>query len=224
MSYTTINFFTLPPAQVQKFKIAGRESSFSMDYFYTQFFNQMILDLDVSPQFIYVSNLSGKSFSHSFQAEFNLEVARGFNVRFAYKFYDVQMKTNGNLQQKAMVPRHRGLLNLGYKTRNKKWIFDVTGNWIGVKRIPSTASNPVEYQRPDKSKDFVLLHAQITYIHKNWEFYIGGENLTNHIQKDAIIASDQPFSQHFDASMVWAPVTGANVYGGFRFNIKKSKK
>jgi outer membrane receptor protein involved in Fe transport len=206
---------------IQKFKIGGRESSFSADYFYTHFFNQMILDLDVNPQSIYISNLNGKSFSHALQAEFNLEVARGFNIRFAYKYYDVKMETNGMLQQKAMVPKHRGLLNLGYKTRNKKWMFDITANWIGVKRLPGTITNPIEYQRPDQSKDFVLLNCQVTYVHKAWEFYIGGENLTNYIQKDAIVASDQPFSQYFDASMVWAPVTGANVYAGIRFTMKK---
>ncbi len=208
---------------IQKFKIGGRESSFSADYFYTHFFNQMILDLDVSPQHIYVSNLVGKSYSHAVQGEFNLEVARGFTIRTAYKFYDVRMQTDGMLQQKAMVPKHRALLNLGYKTRNKKWLFDVTANWYGVKRLPGTGSNPIEYQRPNESKNFILLNAQITYIHKAWEFYIGGENLTNYIQKDAIVASDQPFSQFFDASMVWAPVSGANVYAGIRFSIKKLK-
>lgn len=209
---------------IQTFKIGGRESSFSADYFYTHFFNQAILDLDVSPQAIYISNLNGQSYSHAVQAELNLEVLRGFNIRMAYKFYDVRMTTNGMTQQKAMVPKHRALLNLGYKTRNKKWLFDITANWIGVKRLPGTGTNPVEYQRPNQSKNFVLLNAQITYVHKAWEFYIGGENLTNYIQKDAIVASDQPFSQYFDASMVWAPVAGANVYAGLRFTIKKKKK
>ncbi|MEZ4936690.1 MAG: TonB-dependent receptor [Crocinitomicaceae bacterium] len=209
---------------IQKFKIGGRESSFSADYFYTHFFNQMILDMDQNPQFIFVSNLNGQSFSHAVQGELNLEVARGFTIRLAYKYYDVRMKTNNQLQQKAMVPKHRGLLNLGYKTRNKKWLFDVTANWVGVKRLPGTSSNPIEYQRPNESKNFVLLNAQITYVHKAWEFYIGGENLTNYIQKDAIVASDQPFSQYFDASMVWAPVAGVNVYGGIRFTIKKKIK
>lgn len=209
---------------IQKFKIGGRESSFSADYFYTHFFNQMILDMDVSPQFIYVNNLKGKSFSHAIQGELNMEVARGFNIRMAYKYYDVRMQTNGMVQQKAMVPKHRALLNLGYKTRNKKWLFDITANLFGIKRLPGTGTNPTEYQRPNQSKIFGLLHAQITYVHKDWEFYIGGENLTNYIQKDAIIAADQPNSQYFDASMVWAPVTGANVYAGFRFTMEKKKE
>ena len=53
-----------------------------------------------------------------------------------------------------------------------------------------------------------------------FEIYIGGENITNNIQKDAIIAADRPFSQYFDASLIWGSVTGRMLYGGFRFTIK----
>ena len=52
------------------------------------------------------------------------------------------------------------------------------------------------------------------------EIYIGSENLTNYIQKDAIIAADEPFSNYFDASMIWGPVTGRMLYGGVRYRIK----
>jgi hypothetical protein len=55
---------------------------------------------------------------------------------------------------------------------------------------------------------------------KTWELYVGGENLTDFIQQHSIIASDQPFSQYFDASMIWGPVIGRMIYGGFRFKIK----
>jgi outer membrane receptor for ferrienterochelin and colicins len=49
---------------------------------------------------------------------------------------------------------------------------------------------------------------------------VGAENLTDFIQQNAIIAADQPFSQYFDASMIWGPVIGRMFYGGFRFKIK----
>jgi hypothetical protein len=55
---------------------------------------------------------------------------------------------------------------------------------------------------------------------KNFELYIGGENLTNYIQHMSIIGADAPFSPHFDASMIWGPVSGALAYGGFRYKIK----
>ena len=53
-----------------------------------------------------------------------------------------------------------------------------------------------------------------------FEIYVGGENLTNYFQKNVIIAADEPFGEYFDASMVWGPVSGRLVYGGFRYKIK----
>jgi outer membrane receptor for ferrienterochelin and colicins len=89
--------------------------------------------------------------------------------------------------------------------------------------LPSTATNPVAYQRPDYSPAFVMMNAQVskTFGTKNpLEIYIGSENLTNYFQKDAIIAADEPFSNYFDASLVEGSVTGRMFYGGVRFRIK----
>jgi outer membrane receptor for ferrienterochelin and colicins len=73
------------------------------------------------------------------------------------------------------------------------------------------------------SPDFVLMNAQILKtVGKNsqFDFYIGAENLTNYFQKNAIVASNQPFGNYFDASMVWGPVSGRMFYLGMRFKIK----
>ena len=53
-----------------------------------------------------------------------------------------------------------------------------------------------------------------------FELYLGGENLSNYFQKDPIIAADQPFSNYFDAALVWGPVTGRLIYTGFRYKLK----
>jgi hypothetical protein len=52
------------------------------------------------------------------------------------------------------------------------------------------------------------------------DFYIGVENIGNYIQPDAIIAANEPFGRYFDASMVWAPITGRMLYAGWRLKIK----
>jgi hypothetical protein len=52
-----------------------------------------------------------------------------------------------------------------------------------------------------------------------WDVYLGAENLLNYKQRDAIIGAEDPFGQYFDASLVWAPLFGANVYLGFRMTI-----
>ena len=59
-----------------------------------------------------------------------------------------------------------------WEVGNKKWEIDVTGNWVGKKRLPSTASNPVEFQRGNESVDYWVLHSQVSYNFKNFTFYI----------------------------------------------------
>jgi hypothetical protein len=50
--------------------------------------------------------------------------------------------------------------------------------------------------------------------------YIGGENLLNFKQENPIINPEDPFSDSFDASMVWGPVAGRMIYTGIRYKIK----
>lgn len=209
---------------IQKFLIGDNVSSFSVDYFYTFFNNQLITDMDVNPGELHVYNTNGQSFSHSLQVEANIQPVKGWDIRTAFKYYDVRAEFNGILQQRAFVPKYRVLVNMGYTTRNKKWNFDITGNWVGKKRLPSTQSNPIEHQRPNESVDYWLLNSQITYNLKRISFYVGGENLLNVIQNNAIISADDPFGSYFDATQVWAPIQGFNIYAGLHFNIKHKKK
>ena len=46
-----------------------------------------------------------------------------------------------------------------------------------------------------------------------------GENITGRRQSNPIIAADQPWSQLFDPTMVWGPVSGAMAYLGIRINL-----
>jgi hypothetical protein len=60
--------------------------------------------------------------------------------------------------------------------------------------------------------------AQVTYVFKtNLELYVGGENLTNFMIHDAIIAAEDPSSNFFDASLLWGPVFGRMGYVGLRW-------
>ncbi|MEZ4922907.1 MAG: TonB-dependent receptor [Crocinitomicaceae bacterium] len=208
---------------VQKFLLNDQVSTISVDYFYTFFLNQLITDMDVDPQELHIYNSTGQSYSHSLQVELGLKLFKGFEFRSAFKFFDVRAEFNGQLQQKAFVPKFRVLLNSGYTTRNKKWNFDVTANWVGKKRLPSTAQNPVWYRRNTESIDYWLLNSQISYNLKKISFYIGGENLLNVIQPNAIIAADDPFGSYFDATQIWAPISGFNIYAGLHFSIKQKK-
>lgn len=208
----------------QRFLFRDRAASFTVDYFYTHFFNQLLVDMDINPNEVHIYNTNATSFAHSFQAELAIEPFTGFELRGAFKYYDVRATFDNELRQKAFVPKYRVLVNAGYETRNKKWNFDVTGNWVGQKRLPSLASNPIEYQRELVSSSFWLLNSQITYNFRKFSVYLGGENLLNVIQDNAIISAADPFGTYFDATQIWAPISGANIYAGIHFAIKQKKK
>lgn len=204
----------------QKFKLFHNDVMFSVDYFRNDFKDQVIVDLE-NPREVSFYNLKGKSYSNSFQAELNIEPVKKLDLRLAYRYFDVKATYNGKLLQRPLIAANRAFANLAYATSG--WKFDYTINYNGKKRIPGTQANPLPYQRGQYSPDFVLMNAQISKTvgkkHPT-DLYIGGENLTGYLQKNAIIASDQPFSPWFDASLVWGPVTGRMFYFGWRYKIK----
>jgi hypothetical protein len=69
-----------------------------------------------------------------------------------------------------------------------------------------------------------LHNAQITKVIKEGiEIYVGGENLSDFRQNNPILSAENPGNMHFDASMVWGPIFGRNVYAGFRYILAKEQ-
>jgi len=204
----------------QHFHLFNRPANASVEFFRNDFINQVVVDLE-DPRMVGFYNLDGKSYSNSFQVELNSEPVAHLNLRLAYRLFDVKTTYNNDLLEKPFTAKHRGFANLGYEINS--WKFDYTVNYNSRKRMPSTAANPPAYQREQFSDSYVVMNAQITKTfgkNSNFDIYIGGENLTNFFQKQAIIASDDPFGPYFDASMVWGPLTGRMFYGGLRYTLK----
>ena len=204
----------------QQFKLFGNEAFINLDFFRTDFENQVIVDLDQNVNKVVFYNLKGESYSHSLQVDMGLEPVKNLAVKLAYKWYDVKTTYNYELMDKPYVPKHRVMLNMAYSTYMDIWKFDFTTNWLGQSRIPSTVISPVQYQLPTHSKDYFMFNAQITKKFRKFETYLGCENILNYSQKNPIIASENPFGPNFDASMVYAPVEGRVIYFGLRLEIK----
>lgn len=203
-----------------KFFLDFREGYISVDFYRTDFENQLIADIEDTRQLKFY-NLSGRSYSNSVQAEVQYEIFKGFDVKLAYKYDDVRSTFGGVLKQVPLKPRHKGLVTLEYKTKNEKWRFNSSLTWYGKARVPATQVNDLANQRALISKDFFLLNAQITFtVKKKWDLYVGVENALNQIQSGAIIANDVPQTKQFDASLIWGQLRGAMVFAGFRVSIK----
>jgi hypothetical protein len=151
----------------------------------------------------------------------NYELVHDLGLRLAYRLFDVKETYHDKLLEKPLLARDRAFANLAYEL--KRWKFDYTVTFNGVKRIPYTGDNPSYYQLAQTSPSYFLMNAQVTKTFGNKfpiDVYLGSENITNYYQHNAIIAADQPFSPYFDASLIWGPISGRSYYMGARLKIK----
>ena len=211
---------------VHEMKIFERKATISLDFYHTRFENQLIVDRDDAINAIVFSNLKNSSFSNSFQTEFSFSLIKNLDIRLAYKFLDVQAKYGNEMRQQVMIPRQRGFVNIAYITRNKRWEYDFTCSVFSPSRLPIQRdfSNDTLLISDMKSPTYAMINAQITHIYKKFDFYLGGENLTNSTQKNPIIDAANPFGSKFDATNIYMPITGINIYLGIRYAIAKTKK
>lgn len=210
-----------------RFNLFYRPGSFSVDYYLTDFSNQVIVDMYSSENEIQIYNLKGASFSRSFQVALNYEAFKKFNVRLAYKIDNVTMDYNGVSSKKPLLPRNRALMNLSYSSRKEFWRFDFTTHFQGESKLGlyevdngTHAHNQISN---NKSPSFFTFNAQITRVIKRWEVYIGAENLSDFRQETPVLNAENPFGPGFDATNIWGPVMGRKIYFGFRYAVKTKK-
>jgi len=203
----------------QRYKIFTHEGSVTIDFYRTDFLNQLIADQYTDATIIHFYNLRGKSNATSFQAMVNQELWEQLNIRIAYKRDDVEATYNGIPEEKPLAARDRALFNIGYETKNQHWRLDYTLVWEGKKRLINAIVDEHYGRLPDYSPDFIFMNAQLTKVFKRFELYGGAENILDFRQDHPIINADKPFSNEFDATQVWGPVDGRRIYLGVRFSI-----
>lgn len=200
----------------RKFKMLdNRDLTVTVDYYYTDFRNQLVVDYDQGPNIVVLQALQGRSFSSVAQVDVTAEWFEGFETTLAAKYNDVMCTYHGVLLPKPYTSRYKGLLVLSYHTRFSKWRFDLTTQLNGPQRVPVNPGSVVGFTQP-----YVYMLGQVTRRFKHFELYGGVENITNHTQPDPVIAFSQPFSSAFDASVVYAPLMGRLFYLGLRTWIK----
>ena len=207
---------------LQGFNLFGNKSDITFDFYRTDFKNQVVVDLENAQQ-VNFYNLEGDSYANSFQVEVNYEAFKNFDLRTAYKYYDVKTQYLTGKLSKPLTPKHRVFVNAAYETEiknNSQWKFDATYNWLGKQRFSSTINNPSQYQLGDFTPTVATLNAQITKVFSDkFEIYLGGENITNNKQSNPILSADNPFGPNFDTNFVYGPIFGSMYYTGLRFKL-----
>ena len=200
----------------------GKTLNLNTEYYYTDFLKQVVVDMDTDPHAVLFYNLGGRSYSQVFQVEATYPFFPGFTLTAAYRWTDAKTTYDGQLREKPLTGKYKGLLTASYQTPLGLWQFDATLQLNGGGRM----STPYEqgdgaWSWEHRYNGFEQLSAQVTRYFRNWSVYVGGENLTNFKQKNPIIDASDPWGSNFDATMVWGPMHGAKAYVGVRFNIPR---
>jgi outer membrane receptor for ferrienterochelin and colicins len=201
------------------FPINDRDLRISTEYYRTDFLKQTIVDIDSDIREVRFYDLEGKSFSNNYQIEMAYQPIERLDVSAALRYTDVKANYGDKLLIKPLSSKYKGLLTLSYSTEQSGWLFDSSFLLNGGGRIPSTKENPVEYQREDSFPAYLTVNAQVTKKIEMIDIYFGVENLTNYKQDNPIIASNDPFGEYFDASMIWGPIDGTKFYLGVRLSV-----
>ena len=206
------------------FYLLDREGTVNVDFYRTDFENHVVVNME-DQGILSFTNLvdygKNTSFSNALQFDFSYSLSNNFDMKLAYKYNHAKSTYPDNnmwdvteLKEIPLLPKQRGLVNLIYSNSNENWMFDATLNYVGKSRIPQHESINKEYSEP-----FSVINCQITHKLNDFDFYIGGENLLEYKQDNPILNYENPSSDSFDASLIWAPVNGRRIYFGLRYKL-----
>ncbi|MBO5877953.1 MAG: TonB-dependent receptor [Alistipes sp.] len=212
----------------QYIKLGGYDdATISFDYFRTQLYNTVLADQELGnaggtpDDEIWIYNTDGRAFTDTYQVDFQWTAARGLDIFATYRYTNakVSIERNGttHLVERPLTSRFKTLLNIQYATPYRRWVFDVTAQYNGPMRRPSLDG---DITRSELSPAYPMFYAQVSRKIRNWEVYVGCENIADYIQKDPILMDESnPFSPAFNSSSVWGPLMGRKFYIGARFNL-----
>ena len=205
----------------QYIKLGGYDdATLSFDYFRTQLYNTVLADQEFSEGVVNIYNTDGRSFTDTYQVDFQWTAAKGLDIFATYRYTNakVSLMRDGvsHLVERPLTSRYKTLLNIQYATPFRRWVFDVTAQYNGPMRRPSLDG---DITRSELSPAYPMFYAQVSHKVRDLEIYVGCENIGDYMQKDPILNAADPFSPAFNSSSVWGPLMGRKFYVGLRFNL-----
>ena len=188
--------------------LGGRTLKLNAEYYYTHFDSQLIVDYYQNAINVYNTD---KGYSHTFQIDATYSILEGLTATAAWRWNDVKSRYHGQMMERPLTSRYKGLLSLSYAPGLGIWHFDTTLQLNGGGRIVGD----------ERFHSFEQLQAQVTRDFRHLSVYVGGENLTNRRQHHPIRGYADPWGRDFDATLVWGPVHGPIFYIGLRYNFER---
>lgn len=220
---------TLGGSLTQTFTLVReKDATLSLDYFRSQFYNQVVADQEYMPGEVHLYNTDGRSFTDSYQVDFTWTPIERFDIFATFRYTDSAITLNrpdGTTQcvERPLISRYKTLLNLQYATKFRRWTFDATFQYNGKSRLPDFDGGAIDERY---SPSYPMLFAQVSRKVGKFDIYLGCENILDYTQDDPITVNghkfqpgDNPYDPTFNSSVVWGPLMGRKIYIGMRFNL-----
>lgn len=200
--------------------VGYNDMTVSVDFFRTQFSNTVYADQEWADGTIRLYNTDLPSWANNYQVDVQWTPAEGLDIFTTFRYTDsrVTLVRDGSemLVDRPLVGKFKGLVNVQYATKFRRWVFDFTAQLNGPMRLPALDGNiaTAEY-----SPIYPMFYGQVSHRVGQWDIYVGCENILNYMQMNPIVGIDTPFSPDFNSSVVWGPLMGRKFYIGARFNL-----
>ncbi|MBP5527257.1 MAG: TonB-dependent receptor [Bacteroidales bacterium] len=199
--------------------VGEKNIQLNAEYWYTDFQHQAVVDYDSNPTRITISDLNGRSFSHTAQVDASCDVTEELNLLAAIRYNHVRCTYGSELLEKPLQSRYKGLFTVSWKPMMSIWQVDLTLAINGGGRMPKPYT--LADGTPSWDEEFPAypqINLQLTREFRHFSVYIGGENLTNYRQPNPIFNAGTPWNADFEPTLIWGPVHGAMFYAGIRIN------
>jgi outer membrane receptor for ferrienterochelin and colicins len=211
--------------------------------FYTYFTNKIIGDYFTDPRKIIYDNLDGYAISKGITVNSDASFTNGFKIIAGITLmdvYDIKKDTYGKRVKSPQLfaPSFSGTFAISYALPKQKLGIDLTGRINGPMFLPVV---PNDF-RNAKSPLYGIINLQVTHsIKTQMELYAGVKNLLNFLPINPLLHPDDPFNKRggkyfdndgkprpdtnpynyvFDTSYNYAPMQGAKLYAGIRYQLK----
>ncbi len=192
----------------------------SVDFFRTQFSNTVYADQENSLGKVLIYNTELPSWANNYQLDVQWTPAEGLDIFTTFRYTDsrITLERYGEqlLVDRPLVGKFKGLVNVQYATKFRRWVFDFTAQLNGPMRLPNLDG---DFTHAEYSPIYPMFYGQVSHRIGQWDIYVGCENILNYMQNDPIIGANNPFGPDFNSSVVWGPLMGRKFYIGARFNL-----
>ena len=209
--------------------IAFKELQITGDVFLTKFDRKMTLDLDqdIETALFYnkswtVNEWEDQPYSLSAQFGGQYELLHRTLFKFAYRYQKVTQLNltafnqgiDNELEEVILNVPHLLYGGISY-TGTKGLGIELNATYNSSQRLPNVGYD-------DRSPAFTMLGGQVSKeFRRRGQVYLGLQNALNVRQLNPILGGDLPFEDRFDASVVWGPIMGRQVYMGWRYDLRK---